>query len=655
MGDHNYFQDENSYLWRSAMDHYERSEGDSQALRLDAIYELDRGIITSLKAGLRQAVRQQVVRSTQWNWGALTPEWSQGVVVDYDLLPEGEEFGSGLGWLPDVSRQQDGYEHIDWSGFMGGGIATIEGNRTLHATEELIRSVSGSHPERVLLKSSGNPNSWEPYPTRNGLDTKYGLFRPSEMNTTTETRNAFYLRLDFAGDTERKYSGNIGLRYLTMKRDAKGAVLFPLIEYDARDSRRPVPAELSLPLQAEQVDAYINQQVADGLYLDYDKAFNSVENNWMRMAYNYLSDEERGFTIGGLGEDGRFQHTDAQQQAQKSFDMLLPSFNIKVDLTSSLVARFALAKTVAFPDMQDVRNRAEFTRFNASGETSDDLTVKFRTVTVADAPDAEVIESARINTEADQTPWVGGGGNPQLKPMESVQYDFSLEWYFSDAGQLSAALFHKNLDDYFAQGVIYRDFTHPSSGVTQTTAVTGTRNGGNSKLDGIEMTYHQFYTGWLEGFGLQVSYTYIDANSVPNNEKDVSDEQWFDSIYEDTGIRVNFDKLPLEGQSEEILNVVGMYETEHITSRLSYNWRSKYLLTTRDVISKAPQWYDDHGELDASFLYHINDRYTVGLDAKNVTNARSDIIMILNDDLLSTGRSWFEADRRIALVFRAEL
>lgn len=141
---------------------------------------------------------------------------------------------------------------------------------------------------------------------------------------------------------------------------------------------------------------------------------------------------------------------------------------------------------------------------------------------------------------------------------------------------------------------------------------------------------------------------------MPNNEGDVENEGWLGSDAEDTGIRVSLDSVPLQGQSDETINLVAMYEKYDWSARLAYNWRSKYLLTTRDVISKAPLWYDDHGQLDASLFYTVNDNVTVGIQGTNLTNSQSDTLMILNDELLETGRSWFVSDRRVALVVRAQ-
>jgi len=155
-----------------------------------------------------------------------------------------------------------------------------------------------------------------------------------------------------------------------------------------------------------------------------------------------------------------------------------------------------------------------------------------------------------------------------------------------------------------------------------------------------------------DGLGLQVNYTYIEASGVPNNEVPVDDADWIGGD-NDTGARVSLDKVPLQGQSKETFNIVGMYDKNDWSVRLAYNWRSKYLLTTRDVISKYPLWSDDAGYLDGSVFYNINDNVTVGLQFTNLANTQTKTIMILDGEGTEAGRSWFVNDRRAALIVKA--
>ncbi len=681
LGDQNYFQDPNSYLWRSAMDHYERSDGDSLAWRLDLDYEISDGLLRQIKVGYRYSEREQTVRATAWNWGALAPEWNGQSTTNFNL-GDGGFIGTGIGWLPDVPQQQDGYELVNWSDFMRGGVLDIPGGQTLHANEQLIRAALGTNPSRRLMQSYAGGNNWLPYPDRNQavdlygrhfeaavnipLDSKFGIFTPDEINRTLEMRDALYLRLDFAGDGTLPFSGNVGLRYLKMERQALGIVEYPLIVPRTHDLQYFPPDSLSLPLDSQVAENYLRQQVADGVYTDFYQAATALENNWIHNPYFFLANEIRGFTQGVpiLGPDGQqleernqlqFAPYIDEQVAKHTYDTVLPSFNLKADLTDDLVGRIAFAKAVAFPNLVDVRNRTDLAPVTID-ENAGTISVTRRSVETGIPGDRpmDLIDQVTLSKPADGTWFVGEGGNPYLQPMESMQYDFSLEWYFSNYGQLSGAVFHKNLSNYFSPGVITREFTNGFSGISQPVAITTQRNGGDAKLDGVELTYNQFFSGVLEGFGFQATYTYIDATSIPNNEKRVEDEQWYNSLYEDTGIRVDSAKLPLQGQSDEIINLIGMYEDDHLSVHLAYNWRSKYLLTTRDVISKAPIWFDDHGELDGSIFYKISGNFTLGLQAKNITNSRTKTLMILNDQLQQTGRSWFVSDRRVALVLRGE-
>jgi len=607
-GDSNYFSDYNSYFLRSAMDHYERSEGDSIAVRFDGEYHIDDSIITSVEAGIRYAKRDQTVRSTSYNWNGLAPEYS-----------------SGTGWLPNLDGYMDDYELVDWSDFQGGGVVNVPGDHTIAPTAEYVKAVMGANPARQPFTS--NAAGWDSYANQNA-DGPYGLFSDGDINNTVETNQAIYVKVNFEGDDEVRFSGNIGLRYVKLSRDSRGFINFPDLAPDY-----PIPDSLGLPQQLTNEIArnYVQGLVDDGTFADVKTALADDSHKWLGDRNNYLSVDDQNFA------------SDAAQniEANAEFDYLLPSFNIKMELTEELVARFALSKAVALPDIKDVRNQA----------TLGASVIAFRNAVDPDIPEDEVDPLNSLPLGAIVTDWTGSGGYTQLEPMESVQYDIGLEWYFSDVGQLSATIFHKDLKNYFIQGGSTQEYTNPENGITRPVVVTSTTNGGDGKLDGFEVAYQQFFDGFIPGFGIQSTYTYINASGVPNNEESYEDATWAGNDYNDTGIRVNFDTVPLQGQSKETFNFIAMYEKDEINARVAYNWRSKYLLTTRDVISKAPLWYDDHGQVDASFFYNF-EHVTVGVQATNLTNSVSKTLMILNDDMLDTGRSWFESDRRVALVIR---
>lgn len=630
-GDSNYFQDIHSYWYRSAMDHYERSEGDLNAVRFDVKHMFDDlGLITAVKGGVRWSEREQVVRNTSYNWGSIAPEFSSGVL-----------------FLDQVPEQANSYEAIDWSNFHRGGVIDIPGGSLLHPTRDYVENLR-THPncDRAINKAAGTGapeysagGSWLPYACRTNVDSKYGLFRPDEINNTTETNNAAYVRVDFGSDdSQLRYSGNVGLRYVSIEREAEGYVTYPEL-FRNQSAVEKTPAGVGLPQQLTGpiVLAYAQTQVDAGVYTDLDAFYVDPKNAWVNYANNYLSPAEQNFGNGAS----------ATQVVVDEYNTLLPSFNLKVELTDDLLARFAVSQAIALPDMELVRNRATIGAID-TGRVYGTPSVTGEGI---EPPKHEVaLQSAYIEG------WNGTGGNPFLKPMESVQYDATLEWYFGKGASLTNTLFYKDLSNFFVNGAVTNTFVNPVSGVVDTADIVATRNGGDGSMAGWEIAYSQFFDflpAPYNGLGMQANYTFIESSGVPNNEEGYDKTTSWIGGSSDTGARVSMDKVPLQGQSKHTFNLVAMYEKDAWSARLAYNWRSKYLLTTRDVISKYPLWNDKAGFLDGSVFYKVTPDIKVGLQMTNLLNTQSKTIMILDNGGTEAGRSWFIQDRRASLVFRA--
>src|SRR5690606_17422038 len=107
---------------------------------------------------------------------------------------------------------------------------------------------------------------------------------------------------------------------------------------------------------------------------------------------------------------------------------VLASLNLKVQLTDTLLARFAASKAIARPNFNQM---SPFVDLNAS-----------------------------VNVAGTQVEGWGGAarGNPNLKPMRADQFDVSLEWYFGPTGSLYGTAFRKNVEDFFTTGVHTRTF-----------------------------------------------------------------------------------------------------------------------------------------------------------------------------------------------------
>lgn len=188
----------------------------------------------------------------------------------------------------------------------------------------------------------------------------------------------------------------------------------------------------------------------------------------------------------------------------------------------------------------------------------------------------------------------GTGGNPALEPVESINYDAALEWYFGPAALLAASAFHRDVTG-FVNGVTTEEVLDG-----QTFFITRPRNAGDGTLTGLEMNYQQFFDTLpapFDGFGVQLNLTYIDGEQE-------------DPV---TGEDVEFPTV-----SEWSYNVVAMYEKHGISARLAYNWRDEFIDSFQNGDQPSPVVTDSIGFLDFSASYEFTERVTITFDATNL-------------------------------------
>ena len=189
--------------------------------------------------------------------------------------------------------------------------------------------------------------------------------------------------------------------------------------------------------------------------------------------------------------------------------------------------------------------------------------------------------------------------------------------------------------------------------------VTSTQNAGTAKVKGVELAYQGtfgFIDESLENFGIQASYTYIEGSSNDYGVPEYGGDP--DNKYAQQYTFNNIRDLPLEGLSKDNYNLVLFFDNGTFDARFAYNWRSSYLLNSRDVIAYAPVYGESTGQLDASVSYRINDQLRVGLEANNLLDevTRTSIQNEINpgsdsgiQETVRSPRSYFVNDRRLAL------
>jgi len=197
----------------------------------------------------------------------------------------------------------------------------------------------------------------------------------------------------------------------------------------------------------------------------------------------------------------------------------------------------------------------------------------------------------------------GGGGNPFLQPFTSNNYDASIEYYFARAGFLSAAIFRRDLEGFIQNRTI--QYIDPELGPL---IITGPVNTGKGQIDGAEAQVQSFFDfeflpEWARGFGAQANVTYLDAET---------------GFPEDDG---TFTSDRILGVSKWTYNLVGFYERNGLSARVSYNKRGKFL-GRRD--NRGDDLYTEiakpAGRLDLSTNYTVTENLTVFFDWTNILN-----------------------------------
>ena len=244
-----------------------------------------------------------------------------------------------------------------------------------------------------------------------------------------------------------------------------------------------------------------------------------------------------------------------------TYNDFLPSANLKLDLSPDLVARFAVSETMTRPDYSAL---AGFTDLSPPGTVGGTGT--------------------------------GTGGNPDLKPIRSTNYDAGIEWYFAKRSLLSAGLFYMDLKNYVGFGSQTISYLTFSSQVPQGALVPYQLTvpvNAQGRVQGFELAYQQAIA---EHFGVAANYTYADGKQ--------------------TSLVTNGDDR-LVGTSKNTYNVSAYFENQSFSARVAYTYRSAFFsgLDRNTAFSQ-----DDIGGLSASLQYTVSDILSFTLDGQNLNN-----------------------------------
>ncbi|HEU4591987.1 MAG TPA: TonB-dependent receptor [Steroidobacteraceae bacterium] len=333
-----------------------------------------------------------------------------------------------------------------------------------------------------------------------------------------------------------------------------------------------------------------------------------------------------------LTDDGRYHN-------------LLPNLDFDIGLTEALKGRFSYSKTIARPEYFNL----------AAGQVP--ATPGGSTLVGGFAPP-------------------GAQNNTGLLPLESDNFDLSLEYYFSDQGYVSVGAFQKNVKNFIGNAVeslnLYgirnqtggpraqqalaylKDPAHPFA-VNDSALFTAIAMLENP--DGFTDDKGVFWAGGLANYNgsndQHVAFAtkydilpnaddplYDFAVTTPVNNKEAKIHgfelagQYFfgDSgfgvlanytiVRGDIGYKVTSDpnenQFALLGLSDSA-NAVLMFEKFGVSARLAYNWRDEYLQTLNVGQWRNPIFVEPYDQIDLNVGYDINEHLAVSFEAVNLT------------------------------------
>jgi TonB-dependent receptor len=345
------------------------------------------------------------------------------------------------------------------------------------------------------------------------------------------------------------------------------------------------------------------------------------------------------------------------------YDLLLPNFDINVELTDDLVGRISTSKTITRPPYDKIKG----------GTTVGGTSYKYGDISAS-------------------------RGAPDLEPIESINLDVSLEWYYNDASYVSTGWFRKKTKNFIGStkqpGVTIDDWpglTDVSSGGAWAKAVAdATLAAQNTDPDAIvqpndfdaikeqlpasptakeplesvsaeDVVNDESGTlvengpleftlsfpvnekaanvyGWefnvqhnFGETGLGIIANYTKAWSNQNYVTNPTTEKCISESVVDAGGKCMITQFALVGLSDSA-NLIAFYDKDGLNARIAYNWRDDFFAGDGQGqgafyadngdrrIGENPTFVKDYGQIDISASYEINDNLSVFVDGINVTN-----------------------------------
>jgi TonB-dependent receptor len=334
------------------------------------------------------------------------------------------------------------------------------------------------------------------------------------------------------------------------------------------------------------------------------------------------------------------------------YDNLLPSLDFDIEVLDNVKARASFSQTLA---------RADYGSLFAS--------------VTANAPNRPTALGAAPAGATRQ--------DPALLPLESDNFDVSLEWYYKPSSFVSIGFFNKNVRNFIgnqvtngnlfglrdpgsgaagsrsgvalnylrANGIALSDINmfaytallvqNNGNAAAATTAFQANYNPVTGNLDRISGSFYNNLAAAVDivGDANDPLVNFAISGPVNNREGNIHgfEVAWthffgqtgfgFSASYTKVDGDVNVDPyadpnvniFALTGLGDSA-NFTAIYDKGGLSARVAYNWRDKYLSGTNQGGNRNPLFTDTFGTLDANISYDITQNFSVSLEAVNLTS-----------------------------------
>jgi TonB-dependent receptor len=346
--------------------------------------------------------------------------------------------------------------------------------------------------------------------------------------------------------------------------------------------------------------------------------------------------------------------------AEATYHHVLPNLDIAIHVTDDVIARVSMGKTIARASYNELQQGVASAGAPVGGPT---------------------ILGGR--------PGSADSGSISLLPIESNNFDMSVEWYYGESSYVSVGFFNKDVTNFIGKTPISTTAVgtkDPSNGPRAKEALAKLAadgiTGGDPQQNLFQMVasmnlvpggcidadkavpvcgqpYNSFsYTAWENGADIVgvaedpdsiiLAQTAVNSKDARLSGLEFAVQHFFGEtgfgtsanytvVNGDVGFNIagspSVTQFALTGLSDSA-NFALIYENFGWQARVVYNWRDAFL-DNAAVSSNEPQFTEAYTQVDLTLGYKFNDNFNVGFEAIN----------LLGEDKRQYGRSVHQLTR----------